>query len=139
MRNRAGMTLAEVVVALAITGLMVAGIVRGYIYCSTNTAKDALYMAANARVMERLEAIRSAQWDPSSYPAIDQLVATNFPDVVITLEKLKGSATVTATLKTDISLISSNPPLKRIRVDCIWQFQGADWVTNTTETCRSPD
>ncbi len=44
------MTLVEVVVALAITGLTIAGIVTGYIYCSTATIKDALYMAANARV-----------------------------------------------------------------------------------------
>ena len=33
------MTLVEVVIALAITGLTVAGIVAGYIYCMTATVK----------------------------------------------------------------------------------------------------
>ncbi len=133
------MTLVEVVVALFITGLTVVGIVSGYIFCSKSSAKDALYMAANAQAVDRLETVRSAQWDTSSYPPVDQLVKTNFPDVVITLEQLKGTGTVSATLKTDISQISTMPPLKRIRVDCIWQFNGVTLVTNTIETCRAPD
>jgi len=134
------MTLVEVVVALAIAGLMVGGIVAGYFYCSAATAKDALYMAANARVMERMEAVRSAQWDTSSYPPVDQLAATNFPDVVVTLDQpVAGPVTTSATLKTYISQISVAPPLRRIHVDCIWQFNGAGLVTNSIETCRAPD
>lgn len=133
------MTLVEVVVALAITGLMVAGIVTGYIFCTTSTVKDSLYMAANARAMERLEETRSAIWAP--YRAVpDDLVATNFPDKVVTLD-LSGSdsETTSATLKTDISQISLSPPIRRIRVDCIWQFRGVELITNTIETIRASD
>jgi hypothetical protein len=134
------MTLVEVVVALAITGLMVAGIVTGYIFCTTSTVKDSLYMAGNARAMERLEETRSAIWAPFRGDPEDDLVATNFPDKVVTLDLSgSGSDTTSATLKTDISQISLSPPVRRIRVDCIWQFRGVELITNTIETIRAPD
>ena len=140
------MTLVEVVVALAITVLMVAGIVNGYIFCTTSTVKDSLYMAANARAMERMEETRSATWAPYRAKPVDELVATNFPDKVVILDLSgSGSATNLATLKTDISQISPSPfspfspPVRRIRVDCIWQFKGVELITNTIETCRAPD
>jgi len=139
-RGRAGMTLVEVAVALAITGLMVAGIVTGYIFCTTSTVKDSLYMAGNARAMERLEETRSAIWAPFRGDPEDDLVATNFPDKVVTLDLSgSGSDTTSATLKTDISQISLSPPVRRIRVDCIWQFRGVELITNTIETIRAPD
>ena len=134
------MTLVEVAVALANTGLMVAGIVTGYIFCTTSTVKDSLYMAGNARAMERLEETRSAIWAPYRGDPEDDLVATNFPDKVVTLDLSgSGSDTTSATLKTDISQISLSPPVRRIRVDCIWQFRGVELITNTIETIRAPD
>jgi len=134
------MTLVEVVIALAITGLMVGGIVTGYIYCTTSAVKAELAQAANARAMERIEEARSARWDTSSWPIVDQLVATNFPDESVTLD-MPGTNTVgtSATIQTTISQISVTPPIRRIRVDCIWQFRGVELITNTIETIRAPD
>jgi type II secretory pathway pseudopilin PulG len=139
-RGRAGMTLVDVVIALAITGLMVGGIVTGYIYCTTSAVKAELAQAANARAMERIEEARSARWDTSSWPVVDQLVATNFPDEVVSLD-MPGTNTVgtSATIQTMISQISLTPPIRRIRVDCIWQFRGVELITNTIETIRAPD
>ena len=134
------MTLVEVVVALAVTGLTVAGIVTGYIYCSNASVKDSIYMAANGQVMERIEEARSARWDTSSFPVVDQLVATNFPDKTVALQTTgTGLPTISATIKTEISDLSLTPPVRRIRVDCIWLFKGVQPVTNTIETCRAPD
>ena len=134
------MTLIEVVVAMAITGLAVAGILTGYTYCTTSAEKGALTLAASARAMERLEETRSAKWDTSIWPPVDQVVATNFPDKVVSLDLTgSGVATTPATLQTAITQISTNPPLKRIRVDCIWKFKSGLAVTNTIETCRAPD
>ena len=133
------MTLVEVVMSLAIAGLTMAGIVSGYIYCTTSAIKAELSQAANAQALERLEQTRSAQWDTSSYPVVDQLVATNFPDVTVTLD-LPGTnaAGTSATIKTTIAQILTWPPIRRIHVDCIWQFRGAEWITNSIETCRAP-
>ena len=134
------MTLIEVVVALAITVLTISGIVSGYIYCSKATVKSALYFTANAQANARMEQVRAARWDTSSYPAVDQLVSTNFPDLAVTLDKVtSGPEATSATVKTTILPISTTPPLRRIRVDCIWLFQGTELITNTIETCRSPD
>lgn len=134
------MTLVEVVIALAITGLTVGGIVSGYIYCTESALKAELVEAANARVIERIEQTRSAQWDTSSWPMVDQLVGTNFPDKVVSLDTPgSGSGGTSATIVTKISQISLNPPIREIRVACIWQFRGREWVTNTIETIRAPD
>jgi hypothetical protein len=134
------MTLVEVVIALAITGLTVGGIVAGYISCATAAVKAELVQAASARAMERIEETHSATWDTSVWPAVDQLVATNFPDKIVSLDMPEsGSGGTSATIQTTISQISLTPPIRSIRVDCIWQFKGAVWITNTIETIRSPD
>jgi hypothetical protein len=133
------MTLVEVIVAMAITGLTVGGLVTGYIFCMTSAEKNALAMAASSRAMERIEETRSAIWAPNRADPKDELAATNFPDktVILDLSGL-GSASTSAVLKTDISQISLSPQVRRIRVDCIWQFKGAA-ITNSIETCRAPD
>lgn len=134
------MTLVEVVISLAITGLTVAGIVTGYIFCLTTSVKDSLYMAANAAAMARIEETRSAIWAPDRAEPVDQLIAANFTNKVVILDKSgAGTEITTATVKTDITTISVSPPIRRIRVDCIWLFKGVEPVTNSIETCRAPD
>ena len=134
------MTLVEVVIALAITGLTVGGIVAGYLFCTASAVKAELAEAANARAMERIEEARSARWDTSAWPVVDQLVATNFPDVTVSLDMPgSGPGGTSATIETEITQISLTPPIRRIRVDCIWQSSGSEWVTNTIETIRAPD
>ena len=135
------MTLVEVVIAFAIVTVTVGGIITGYNYCLTSSVKDGLYMAANARAMERMEEARSAQWDTSPGSPADYLATSNFPPQVVILDKYAMSSNaVTATLKTQIFTISTKPPVRGIHVDCIWQFQDPNtWITNSVETCRSPD
>jgi prepilin-type N-terminal cleavage/methylation domain-containing protein len=135
-RRQSGMTLAEVVISMAIAGLAVGGIVGGYIYCATSAEKSGLYLAASARAMERLEETRSATWNKT----VDQVVSANFTnkDVILDLSGSGGNM-ILATLNTSIAQISTAPPLKRIRVDCIWLFKGSERITNTIETCRARD
>ena len=140
------MTLIEVIIALAIAGLMVVGLVTGYIFSNTSTIKDSLYMEANARALERLEQTRGAVWAPTRANPVDELVATNFPDETnVTLDvSASSSATAFAILHTEISQIlpsaalPKSAPVRRIHVDCIWQFKG-QLITNSIETCRAPD
>jgi type II secretory pathway pseudopilin PulG len=139
-RHEAGMTLVEVAVASLISAMAVAGIVGGYVFSTTSAEKSALSLAAGSTAMGRIEEARSAKWDTSSWPQIDQLVSSNFPNEVITLDVSGSGARISyATNITYISQISTNPPLKRIRVDCVWCFNGSQLVTNTIETCRAPD
>jgi type II secretory pathway pseudopilin PulG len=139
-RSAKAMTLIEVLVAFAISSLAVAGIVSAYVFSINSAERSSLSQAANAQASERLEQVRAAAWNTSSSPMIDQVVATNFPDQQVTLD-LSGSGTgVTyATNYTQITTISSSPPLRRIRVDCVWVFGFSTLMTNTVETCRAPD
>jgi prepilin-type N-terminal cleavage/methylation domain-containing protein len=135
-----GMTLVEVVVALAISSLAMAAIVTGYVFSITSAERSSLSSAASARAMERLEETRGARWDLSSWPPVDQLVATNFADELVVLNQNGSGNQVTyATNMTQISQISSDPPLKLIHVDCVWSFKGGQLLTNSIETCRAPD
>ena len=139
-RAQRGMTLIEVVIALAIAALGTVAIITGYLFTVTSAEKSALSLAANSRAMERIEEVRAAQWDTSLFPAADELSATNFPDEVVILDASGASAAVTyGTNHVIISDISSSPPLRRIRVDCTWRFYKGNVFTNTIETCRAPD
>jgi type II secretory pathway pseudopilin PulG len=139
-RSQAGMTLVEVVIALTVTGLAIGGIIGGYNFCTAAAQKAALIQAANARAMERVEETRSVKWDATAWPSVDQLVASNFPTKTVTLDMSgSGEVTTTAMLETQISRVSTNPPLKRVRVNCIWQFRSGPFITNTIETFRAPD
>jgi len=140
---RAGMTLVEVVVALAIASLTVLSLVGGYIFTTMSAEKGGLSLAANARALERLEDTRGARWDVSSWPVVDELWATNFPTETVILDLSgEGAGATYATNFTTITQISTSPPLRRIRVDCVWQFRNRQFAalfTNTVETCRGPD
>lgn len=140
LNGQAGMTLVEVVVATGIAALTVGGILTGYVFCATSSEFAALSLAANSAAMENIERTRSAKWDTSAYPVVDQLVATNFPTRAITLDVAgSGTGVISATIQTTISQISVTRPLRQIRVDCVWQFKGVKNVTNTVATCRAPD
>ena len=138
-----GMTLAEVVVALAIAGMMVAGLVGGYTYSTVSGEKARLSLAANTRALERLEDTHGAIWNVSGWPVVDQLVATNFPPKQVIIHRSgQGSAITYGTNYTTITQVSLTPQLRRIRVDCVWGFQGGKFsslFTNSVETLRGPD
>ena len=138
-----GMTLAEVVVALAIASLMVLSLVSGYIYSTVGAEKARLSLAANTRALERLEDTHAATWNVSTWPVVDELVATNFPAKLVILDLSGQGAGITyGTNYTTITQVSLAPQLRRVRVDCVWQFQAgqfSSWHTNTVETLRGPD
>jgi hypothetical protein len=137
------MTLAEVVVALGVASLTVASLIGGYMSSALATEKASLSLAANIRAMERLEDTHGAIWNISSWPVVDQLAVSNFPAKVVILDLSGNGAGITyGTNYTTITQVSLAPQLRRVRVDCVWRFQGrvfASLVTNTVETLRGPD
>lgn len=139
-RGRQAMTLVEVVVALAISGLTVAAIVSGYTMCVVGAEKSALSLSASAMASERLEQTRCAAWNTVSWPPVDQLVGSNFPPTMVVLDRAgSGPGATYATNYTTITQVSTNPPLRLVRVDCVWQFNRAVRCTNTIAMCRAPD
>jgi hypothetical protein len=137
------MTLAEVIVALAVASLTVAGLIGGYVSSMLATEKASLSLAANTRAFERLEDTHGAIWSVSASPVVDQLVATNFPAKLVILDLSgQGTGITYGTNYTTITQVSLAPQLRRVRVDCVWRFQSRQFstlVTNTVETLRGPD
>lgn len=139
-RSQQGLTLVELLVAFFIAGLAVAGIVNGYVFSVKTAERFALSQAASAMASKRMEMLRGASWDPTGWPPVDQLQSSNFPTEVVTLD-LSGAGTnqTPATNYATISDISTNPPLRRVRVDCVWPFYGGKLITNTIESIRCPN
>lgn len=132
--------MAEVLVSLAIMGMVAGGILAGYVQSARFTDWQAHSLAAHALALQRIEQCRAAKWDTRSSPPVDQLIPANFPVVTEQLNLPEAGTNATwATLYTTISNISSSPPLRMIQADCVWQFTDGRSFTNTVVTYRAPD
>jgi type II secretory pathway pseudopilin PulG len=130
--------LTEVIISIAVTALAVGGMVSGYLFSVDRAEWSARSAAAQALTAQRIEQTRAARWDTMA--GIDEVVTTNFPVEVVPLNMPSTSMTgVLATNITTIALISEDPPLKIVRVDCLWSFLSRGPFTNTLITYRSPD
>ena len=148
-----GFTLVEIVIATALSAVVLGGMIYGYVLSAQRAEWSAYSLAANSLAMMRIEQARAAKWDMQAWPIIDELVAINYPvsqevlDIPIRTSDVvysngipvSGSGVVYATNITTISYLSTNPPLKMIRVDCLWMFMGRGPFTNTVVTYRTTD
>lgn len=137
-KSRSGMTLVEVLVSLGVGSLIFGGVLTGYVQ-SANRAQWASYdLAGQSMAMAHLEMARVAKWD-TQVPT-DDLVSSNFPPIVEVLDvPLWSTNLMFATNTTFITAISSDPPLKMIRIETVWSFLSRGLFTNVTATYRSPD
>lgn len=137
---RAAFTLAEVVITTGLAAVVIGGSVYGYVTAAQRAEWAAYSLAAQSLAMQRVEQCRAAKWDPLGFPPVDELVATNFPLQVNTLDiPVSKTNVVYATNFTTISMVSTNPMLKMIQVDCTWMFMARGPFTNTIVTYRAPD
>jgi hypothetical protein len=137
---RSAFTLAEVVMTTGLAAIVIGGSVYGYVTAAQRAEWAAYSLAAHSLAMQRVEQCRAAKWDPLGFPPVDELVATNFPQQINTLDiPVSQTNVVYATNFTVISVVSTNPLLKMIRVDCCWTFMRRGPFTNTVVTYRAPD
>jgi prepilin-type N-terminal cleavage/methylation domain-containing protein len=134
-----GFTLPEVVISLAIASVAVGSIMYGYILSARRAEWSGYSLNAHAIAMQVIERTRSAQWDPKASTPIDLLTTNQFPQERIMMDlPILGTNAVYATNFITISTISTNPPVKMIKVDCIWTFLNGRLYTNTVVTYRCP-
>lgn len=130
----------ETLIASSIAAMMFGGIVYGYIQSGRNAEWSAYSFAAQSMAMQRLEQTRACKWDPESTPAVDELIAANFPTLISILDvPMSGSNVVYATNFTTISTISTAPQLRMISVETVWGFVNGRLYTNSIATFRAPD
>lgn len=133
------MSLCEITIAMALTAIGVCALVNGYVLSARQAEISSLNLAAQAQALERFEQVRAAKWDPVADPPVDQVWSTNFPTTNMVLDVPLLKKERYATNYTTISVISTNPPLRCIRVDTVWSWLNGKVYTNSIVTYRGPD
>jgi len=131
----------EMITAMAIAGITVAGVVSGFMQIFVTGQSSAYSLAAHSQAMRGLEQARSAKWDPMASPPKDDLGAnTNWPpDPQILDLPMQGNNITYATNRVFIRTISTQPPLRQIKVETTWSFMNRRVFTNSIVTYRAPD
>lgn len=134
-----GFTLEEVLVAISLVGITALSTVSGYVTVAKRSDWASRSAAANAAAVQRVEQIRAARWDTLASPPVDEVVAAHFPDLVVPLDvPQKEASLVQARVKTFIDRISDQPPVRLVRVECIWSSLDQRLFTNTVVAYRTP-
>ncbi len=133
-----GFTMVEMIIAIAIAGITVAGVASGFVQIFFQGQSSAYSLAAHSQAMRGLEQARAAKWDPAGK---DELGSnTNWPPQVDILDlPMSGNNITYATNRVFISTISTKPPLRQIKVECTWAFMNRRVFTNSIVTYRGPD
>lgn len=143
-RRRAGFTLVETVVAVAVLGLVVEGMIQGYVKFSQHAEWSAHSLAAQSLASQGAEQARAARWDTQAWPQgvglgqADELGVTQYSQTN-TLDVPVNGQPIIATNFISITAISTNPALRQIRSDCVWSFMQRRTFTNTIIVLRAPD
>lgn len=138
--SQAGVTLVETSVAMLIVAVTIAATINGYILAGNRAEWSSQSLAAHSLAIQKMEQIRSAAWNLTGEFPLDNVTEANFPVAKSVLDlPISGSNVVTAVTYTTIQSVSTNPPLKLIRIDCVWPFRERGLFTNTIMTYRAPE
>jgi hypothetical protein len=127
------------VIALALTVVGVSAVIKGYVFSLRQAEISSLNLAAQAQVLERFEQVRAAKWDMISDPPVDNVQSSYFPPLVQVLDVPSLKTIRYGTNFTTITTVWANPPLKAVRVDCVWSWLNGKLYTNSILTYRGPD
>jgi len=139
-----GFTLVEVVMSIAILALVIQGVLLGYVQSARWTEWSAQSLAAQSLASQGAEQARSAKWDPQAWPQAigpglsDELGVTNYMQTNILDIPMNGTPVIVTNF-ISITTTSTNPPVRQIRSDCVWEFMSRGLFTNTVIMLRAPD
>ena len=145
MQNReSGFTLTEVVMSLAVAALAFGGVIYGYALTTDQAEWSSYSLAAHSLAMQGIEQARAAKWDPQAWPPVDELGTTNFSQVLTLDVPVAGGNATLATNFISITTVSTYPPLRQLRTDCVWSLSyrrdsNRGPFTNTVITLRAAD
>jgi prepilin-type N-terminal cleavage/methylation domain-containing protein len=139
-----GFTLPEVLISMAVLGMVCAGVIAALLTCSQNAEWSAHSLAAQSIASQGLEQARAAKWDPQAWPQsigpglADELGVTNYSQTATLYIPFQGQpAMVTNFVR--VTTVSFDPPIRQIRSDCVWTFMSRGLFTNTLITLRAAD
>jgi len=141
-----GFTLAEVVISLAIAGMVFAGLILAYIQSSYRAEWSGYSLAAQSMAVQQLEQARAADWDINMFPSKNEI--TNVPAITSAILDLPITGT-NAIWATNYTTITSVPitntigaSVYMVRVDTAWPFLWGGrlrYYTNTVADYFAPD
>jgi hypothetical protein len=156
-KDHRGFTLAECLISFFIFGMVVSGLIYGYVQINRLAEFSSMSLAAQSYASQGVEMIKSAQWDYIRWPNTnfgpgtgDELgflpgTVTNLPPEVDTMDVPTTGGAIYVTNYISISYVltnwcPANPPLRQIRADCVWTFPlTGKLCTNTAIVMRAPD
>lgn len=137
-RSCAGVALMEVMVASAVGAIVIGATLAGYNQASYRAEWGAFNCGAQSLAAERFEQTRGCRWDRDA--ATNGLVTANFPPQIMPLDLPVSGQPMFATNYTVIADVTLDPPLKMVRVDCVWKFpRSGKLQTNSIVSYRAPD
>lgn len=138
-------TLVEVLVALGLMVLIVAGLFFSYTQADSIAEWSSMSLAAQSYASQGLERARSARWDTQVETNGDQLPATNsstpaLPPQIGILDVPQTAAPIAVTNYIYETTNQANPPLREIKSVVVWTFPRTEKTyTNVVVTLRAPD
>ena len=150
----AAFTLIEVLIAFFIFGLVTSGMIYGYVEANRMAEWSSQSLAAMSYASQGMEQMRSAQWNAEEYstgsgetdvllPFMKIQVDGTFAfwtNQVDTLDIPTSGALINVTDYIYVTPVSTNPPLRRIVSQVVWNFRlTGQLFTNTMVTLRAPD
>jgi prepilin-type N-terminal cleavage/methylation domain-containing protein len=129
-------TLVEIVIALAILGMVMSGLIYGYVLANRMAEYSSMSLAAQSYASQGAEQARAADWRPRDYPVssgpgtMDELTnGTIFTNIDFMDIPTKGNPASTnfqfwVTNIVSIANLTANPPLREIRSYAVWSFPG---------------
>jgi prepilin-type N-terminal cleavage/methylation domain-containing protein len=144
---RDAFSLLEVMVAFAIFGLVMAGMLYGYVEANRIAEWSSQSQAAMSYAMQGMERMRSAQWDAETIPTATgpgtpDVLGTNYSTFEVdTLDvPTSGNPIYATNYITSVQVSGSGPKLRQITSQVVWTFLSTGQAyTNTIVTLRAPD
>ena len=150
-----GFTLVETLIAFLVFGMVISGVLYGYVQINRMAEWSSMSLAAQSAASSGAERARAADWRPQDFPptngpgTMDELPANaNYPvftnvDYMDIPTKGDPASTNFSNWTTNyvwVTTASVNPPLREIQSYCLWTFPLTGTVyTNTVILMRAPD
>ncbi len=144
--TRAGFTLPEVVVSMAIATLVFSGSITAYIQSSYRAEWTGYSLAAESLAIQQVEQARSAVWDTLQTPVKNEITNLVTLSAAVMDMPVQGTNYVWATNYASVqSIVLSNAvgaSVYKVRVDTVWPFRWANqtkYFTNTVVDYFAPE
>jgi prepilin-type N-terminal cleavage/methylation domain-containing protein len=144
--GQAGFTLVEVVVCMALGGIIFGGLLTSHLQGAYRAEWSGYSLAAQSLANQQVEQARSAVWDTMQYPVKNEIANLLTNTAAVLDLPLRGTNTVWATNHCTVQSISlANAPgasVYMVRVETVWPFtwgKKTRYFTNTVADYFAPE